>query len=177
MRISLETMMGRTGARSLMAGPFCMAVLLAGCGGGHEQAGGEAALAVDPADPFAQLRAEGRELFNTRCIVCHMADGLGQEGVYPPLAGSPFLLDEDGAERATKILLHGRDRDLGAGYKSPGYWAQEREAPDRSRDASGASDAACHMSGRSRCCSRASGARIGWRRAGRWGRRREESHE
>lgn len=58
-------------------------------------------------DPVEVLRKEGRELFNTRCIVCHMENGQGQPGAYPPLVGSPFLLDADGAERSTKIVLYG----------------------------------------------------------------------
>jgi mono/diheme cytochrome c family protein len=60
-----------------------------------------------PVDPVVQLRSEGRELFNTRCILCHQIDGRGLPGVYPPLAGSPWLLDADSKERATKIVLYG----------------------------------------------------------------------
>lgn len=90
-----------------------VALLLAGCGGTEPPAPppavrpAAAAQPVEPADPVARLREEGRELFNTRCIVCHMADGQGQKGAYPPLAGSPYLLDADGMERATKIVLYG----------------------------------------------------------------------
>jgi mono/diheme cytochrome c family protein len=60
-----------------------------------------------PPDPIALLKKEGRDLFNTRCIVCHQPDGRGLPGTYPPLNGSPWLLDADSKERCTKILLYG----------------------------------------------------------------------
>jgi len=60
-----------------------------------------------PRDPVAELRQEGHELFHTRCFVCHQPDGRGLPGTYPPLAGSPWLLDAESPERCTKILLHG----------------------------------------------------------------------
>lgn len=82
-------------------------LLLSACGGTDQTVGSTAEPGAPAADPVELLRAEGRELFHTRCIVCHMADGRGQPGAYPPLAGSPFLLDADGVERATKIVLYG----------------------------------------------------------------------
>lgn len=90
---------------ALIIGHICLALLSSGCGGGPEETG--AARRLAQVDRVEQLRDEGMELFNTRCIVCHMADGRGQPGAYPPLVGSPFLLDGDGAERATKIVLYG----------------------------------------------------------------------
>lgn len=83
------------------------AVLLASCGPAPKPPPAETRAVAAAADPVEQLCAEGRELFNTRCIICHQADGRGLSGVYPPLAGSPFLLDAHGRERATKIVLYG----------------------------------------------------------------------
>ena len=85
-------------------GRFCLLFALSGCGAAEKVAPAKPEL---PVDPIAQLRNEGRELFNGRCIVCHQADGRGLPGVYPPLAGSPWLLDADSRERATKIVLYG----------------------------------------------------------------------
>ena len=34
----------------------------------------------------------GKKVYRDACISCHMLDGSGVEGVYPPLAGSDYLL-------------------------------------------------------------------------------------
>lgn len=81
-------------------------MLAASCGQRPHEANC-ASPSTPPVDPVEVLRAEGRDLFNTRCIVCHQADGRGLPGAYPPLVGSPFLLDAHGKERAAKILLYG----------------------------------------------------------------------
>jgi mono/diheme cytochrome c family protein len=54
--------------------------------------------------PQVAVAANGAEIF-TRCQACHQADGHGLPGVFPPLAGSPFVLGDP--EFATQILLHG----------------------------------------------------------------------
>jgi len=47
----------------------------------------------------------GKKVFLTTCFACHMANGEGLPGVFPPLAGSDFLkADKD---RATRIPLKG----------------------------------------------------------------------
>lgn len=85
-----------------------IAALLTGCSPMlKKETAAAPAAAVSSVDPVEQLRSEGRELFNTRCIVCHQIDGRGLPGAYPPLAASPILLDADGKERATKIVLYG----------------------------------------------------------------------
>ena len=40
-----------------------------------------------PYDPEAAARALGESTFNKSCALCHQANGLGQEGKFPPLAG------------------------------------------------------------------------------------------
>lgn len=52
-----------------------------------------------------QIEAGGR-LFNGTCSVCHQPHGRGIENVFPPLAGSDFLLADK--ERAIGIVLNGR---------------------------------------------------------------------
>lgn len=52
-------------------------------------------------DPVAQ----GKRLFNSICITCHQPTGEGIPGVYPPLAGSEWVLGNE--ERNVRILLHG----------------------------------------------------------------------
>ncbi len=47
----------------------------------------------------------GKKVFLTTCFACHMANGEGLPGIFPPLAGSDFLkADKD---RATRIAVKG----------------------------------------------------------------------
>ncbi len=57
----------------------------------------ETKAAVDPI-------AEGKTLYAT-CIACHQSEGQGVPGVFPPLAGSEWVVGSE--ERAIRILLHG----------------------------------------------------------------------
>lgn len=54
-----------------------------------------------PFDPIKQ----GQKLFSRICQQCHQPTGLGIPGVYPPLAGSEWVLGKD--ERIIKVLLAG----------------------------------------------------------------------
>ncbi len=56
-----------------------------------------AAVKVDPV-------AEGEKLFNSICVTCHQAQGQGVPGVFPPLAGSEWVGND---ERVVRILLSG----------------------------------------------------------------------
>lgn len=62
-------------------------------------------------DASGQVAAEfdpltrGAKLFTRQCQQCHQADGMGLPGVYPPIAGSPWLLNSE--ERPVKLLLKG----------------------------------------------------------------------
>lgn len=68
-----------------------------GVAGGAKQAAAE-----DPAAAFAKL---GRRTFVSNCQSCHQATGLGQAGVYPPLAGSEYVLGSK--KRVIAIVLKG----------------------------------------------------------------------
>lgn len=66
-----------------------------------------------PLTPVEMNRFLRGEALFTVCATCHMPDGQGQPGVYPPLAASPRAL---GNERALiRILLHGMDGPLERG--------------------------------------------------------------
>ncbi len=62
---------------------------------------GQAGGATAPVDPLVQ----GKKNYEQVCITCHQATGLGIPGVYPPLAGSEWVLGSE--ERLVRIVLHG----------------------------------------------------------------------
>lgn len=54
----------------------------------------------------ALTRAQmGKRVFDTTCITCHQATGLGVPSQYPPLAGSEWAQGNE--ERVVRIVLHG----------------------------------------------------------------------
>ena len=69
----------------------------------HKSAGciGEGA----PSDP-----ARGEQIYKTKCIVCHQADGKGLPGAFPPLAGSDYLLADK--VRAVAQVLNGSNMEI-----------------------------------------------------------------
>ena len=63
----------------------------------------QGALAIDPIK-------FGQKLFSNNCQQCHQATGLGVPSVYPPLAGSEWVLGED--VRLAKLLLAGMSGEI-----------------------------------------------------------------
>ncbi|HEY9004490.1 c-type cytochrome [Ohtaekwangia sp.] len=49
--------------------------------------------------------ARGKEIYTTQCITCHMEQGEGLEGVYPPLAKSDYLMADK--KRSIQQIIHG----------------------------------------------------------------------
>jgi len=62
------------------------------------------AAAAGSLDKAGQVAA-GEVLFAGTCSTCHMANGQGVEGVFPPLAGSDFLMAN--ADRSIGVVLNG----------------------------------------------------------------------
>jgi mono/diheme cytochrome c family protein len=48
---------------------------------------------------------DGKQLFTTTCQACHQATGQGLPGVFPPLAGAPWVTGDP--HTLAKIVLHG----------------------------------------------------------------------
>ncbi|OAM90052.1 cytochrome c [Termitidicoccus mucosus] len=68
-----------------------------------------------PADPLLR----GKRIFAQTCAACHQPDGRGMPGVFPPLAGSDYLLSDP--VRAVRIVLRGLSGPVtvnGAEYNS-----------------------------------------------------------
>lgn len=69
--------------------------------GASSQAGDRRSVVV--IDPSA--KADGAAVFAGNCAACHQATGQGLPGVFPPLAGSEWVLAKK--EIPVQILLHG----------------------------------------------------------------------
>lgn len=53
---------------------------------------------------------EGKEVYSTYCMSCHMEDGAGVEGTFPPLAKSDYLMKD--VKRAIYIILQGQTGEI-----------------------------------------------------------------
>ena len=53
----------------------------------------------------AALLAAGKSVYAQNCLTCHLADGLGVDGMNPPLAKTDYVLGDK--TRLTKVLLNG----------------------------------------------------------------------
>jgi len=70
--------------------------------GGPSSGGGPAAL-------------DGAALYATNCQSCHQPNGEGLKGAFPPLKGSPIVLDDD-PEKQLSIILNGYNGRINEGY-------------------------------------------------------------
>ncbi|RMG70399.1 MAG: cytochrome c [Bacteroidetes bacterium] len=63
--------------------------------------------------------ARGKEVYEMNCVVCHLGQGEGLEGVNPPLAGSDYLMkNPEKAARAIKFGQRGEIVVNGVTYNS-----------------------------------------------------------
>src|SRR3546814_2419915 len=70
------------------------------------EAVGEAAQAAEAGELTTEGQASaGEALFAGTCSTCHMANGQGLEGVFPPLAGSDWIAADP--KRLPQLILHG----------------------------------------------------------------------
>ncbi len=98
-------------AISLLAGGSYLGATSGGFDGDHYTVAGYTPQApdgleeekIDTSTP-EYWRNEGRKAYAT-CAGCHQGSGMGTPGVYPPLAGSEFVLE--GTERMAQIILNG----------------------------------------------------------------------
>jgi mono/diheme cytochrome c family protein len=54
----------------------------------------------------ATSMAAGGKVFTTNCSSCHQANGKGQPGVFPPLAGNPFVTGP--ADAVISVVKNGK---------------------------------------------------------------------
>jgi mono/diheme cytochrome c family protein len=69
----------------------------------------------EAAAPKMDPVAMGKIQFQAVCITCHQANGLGQPGIYPPLAGSEYV--NGPPDRVISIVVYGLSGDVHVGGK------------------------------------------------------------
>ncbi len=65
---------------------------------------------IPPQDEVSKSIERGKEVYTAQCMSCHMANGEGLTGVYPPLAGSDHLTKNQ--DKSIKILLTGQNEEI-----------------------------------------------------------------
>ena len=60
-------------------------------------------------DLNASMR-RGKEIYLANCISCHMEEGQGLEGVYPPLAKADYLMADK--KRSIQLVLYGAKNEM-----------------------------------------------------------------
>jgi cytochrome c oxidase cbb3-type subunit 2 len=61
-----------------------------------------------PADPAGEAQLDGQVLYSNHCQSCHQANGEGLKGAFPPLKGSPIVLDDD-PTLMVDVIVNGYD--------------------------------------------------------------------
>ena len=68
--------------------------------------------------PLKQSLIDGKEIYTDFCMQCHMTNGEGVPGAFPPLANSDYLEDVDKTIHALKFGLKGPITVNGKAYNS-----------------------------------------------------------
>jgi mono/diheme cytochrome c family protein len=58
----------------------------------------------------AMAKIDGKQVFGAKCAACHQATGLGVPGVFPPLAGSEWVIGDE--KVLVNVLLHGINGEI-----------------------------------------------------------------
>lgn len=66
--------------------------------------------------PLEQSIADGKEIYEDFCLQCHMTNGEGVKGAFPPLAKSDYLNDINQSIHAIKYGLKGPIKVNGVSY-------------------------------------------------------------
>ena len=68
--------------------------------------------------PLKESLLDGKEIYNDFCAQCHLEDGKGVKGIYPPLAKSDFLVNVNRTISSIKYGLKGPITVNGERYNS-----------------------------------------------------------
>ena len=89
---------------------FLSIVLLVSCGKSHEENKTENTTNSRDAIRLKQYQVQGAKIYSTYCNNCHQQDGMGLAALYPPLAGSDYLLQN--IPRAACIIKNGQQKEI-----------------------------------------------------------------
>lgn len=92
---------------------FSIVTFLFGCGSGSSKSEEtDNAKKVDSRTEIRlrQYKVEGAKIYATYCANCHQQDGKGLASLYPPLAGSDYLLED--ISRAACIIKNGQMKEI-----------------------------------------------------------------
>ncbi|MGB2171904.1 MAG: c-type cytochrome [Flavobacteriaceae bacterium] len=68
--------------------------------------------------PLEQSLIDGKEIYTDFCVQCHMPNGKGVSGTFPPLANSDYLNNIDNSIKAIKYGLKGPIKVNGKDYNT-----------------------------------------------------------
>ena len=63
-------------------------------------------------DALKQSIKRGEEVYTTNCLSCHMQNGEGLEGSFPPLAKADYLTKDKTGKQAIKVVLNGLEEEI-----------------------------------------------------------------
>lgn len=61
-------------------------------------------------DELAKSKERGKQIYEELCVTCHLAEGTGMEGVFPPLANSDYLAKNK--ERSIHAIKFGQEGEI-----------------------------------------------------------------
>ena len=87
-------------------------LVLISCGGGTSEKTDEQPDSLSSRDQIRlkQYRVQGAKIYATYCANCHQQDGKGLASLYPPLAGSDYLMED--FARAACIIKNGQSQEI-----------------------------------------------------------------
>ncbi|WP_370089920.1 cytochrome c [Ekhidna sp.] len=86
------------------------AILLFSCGSGSEKKETSSTLSSRDQVRLKQYQVQGAKVYTTYCANCHQQDGKGLASLYPPLAGSDYLMED--MARAACIIKNGQSKEI-----------------------------------------------------------------
>ena len=87
-----------------------LATMLFSCGGSSEKAENKSSMNSRDEIRLKQYQVQGAKIYATYCANCHQQDGKGLASLYPPLAGSDYLMED--LARAACIIKNGQSKEI-----------------------------------------------------------------
>ena len=84
--------------------------LIASCGSGSGEKEEKKSLTSRDEIRLKQYQVQGAKIYATYCANCHQQDGKGLASLYPPLAGSDYLMED--LSRAACIIKNGQSKEI-----------------------------------------------------------------